>query len=134
MPCFRPWKRVAFADGDLNYLANLCHGCGACYFDCQFAPPHEFNVNVPKIFAQVRSDSYHAYAWPRACSRLFVHNALAISVISLLSLMGFALELIASHDPLAVHRGADAFTGSYRMGGWCWCLGRHSFMRYWQLP
>ena len=39
--------RRSFSDGDLNYLANLCHGCGACYTDCQFSPPHEFNVNVP---------------------------------------------------------------------------------------
>ena len=31
--------RRAFADGDLNYLANLCHSCGACYTDCQFSPP-----------------------------------------------------------------------------------------------
>ena len=44
--------RRAFPDGDLNYLANLCHGCGACYYDCQFAPPHEFNVNVPKTLAR----------------------------------------------------------------------------------
>jgi citrate/tricarballylate utilization protein len=43
--------RRAFSDGDLNYLANLCHGCGACYTDCQFSPPHEFNVNVPKTLA-----------------------------------------------------------------------------------
>jgi len=119
--------RRLFADGDLNYLANLCHGCGACYFDCQFAPPHEFNVNVPKIFAQVRSDSYHAYAWPRACSRLFVHNALAISVISLLSLMGFALELIASHDPLAVHRGAGAFYRILSHGGMVLVFGTAFF-------
>lgn len=101
--------RRLFADGDLSYLANLCHGCGACYFDCQFAPPHEFNVNVPRIFARVRSDSYHAYAWPPALSRLFVHNALAIGIISLLSAMGFALALAASHDPFAVHQGAGTF-------------------------
>src|SRR5437588_614802 len=43
--------RRAFPDGDLNYLANLCHGCGACYYDCQFSPPHEFNVNVPRMLA-----------------------------------------------------------------------------------
>src|SRR5678816_4761712 len=57
--------RRAFPDGDLNYLANLCHGCGACYVDCQFSPPHEFDVNVPRVLAQVRNESYHAYAWPR---------------------------------------------------------------------
>ena len=46
--------RRAFPDGDLNYLANLCHSCGACYVDCQFSPPHEFDVNVPRVLAQVR--------------------------------------------------------------------------------
>ena len=58
--------RRAFSDGDLNYLANLCHDCGACYVDCQFSPPHEFDVNVPQTLAQVRAESYAAYAWPRA--------------------------------------------------------------------
>ena len=58
--------RRAFSDGDLNYLANLCHGCGACYTDCQFSPPHEFNVNVPKTLAIARAESYAAYAGPRA--------------------------------------------------------------------
>ena len=28
-------------------LANLCHNCGACLHACQYAPPHEFAVNVP---------------------------------------------------------------------------------------
>jgi hypothetical protein len=28
----------AFLDGDLNYLANLCHSCDACYFDGQCSP------------------------------------------------------------------------------------------------
>lgn len=44
--------RRSFADGDLNYLANLCHACGAYHFDCQFSPPHEFNVNVPKTLSR----------------------------------------------------------------------------------
>jgi citrate/tricarballylate utilization protein len=52
--------RRAFSDGDLNYLANLCHSCGACYVDCQFSPPHEFDVNVPLVLARARNDSYRA--------------------------------------------------------------------------
>ena len=58
--------RRAFPDGDLHYLANLCHGCGACYVDCQFSPPHEFDVNVPHDLAKVRARLVRAYAWPRA--------------------------------------------------------------------
>jgi citrate/tricarballylate utilization protein len=33
-------RRLSFTSGDLNYLANLCHSCGACFYDCQFASPH----------------------------------------------------------------------------------------------
>src|SRR5919205_717844 len=71
--------RRAFPDGDLNYIANLCHGCGACYYDCQFAPPHEFNVNVPVNLAQVRAESWRSYAWPPAFAGLFARNGLWIS-------------------------------------------------------
>src|SRR3954471_744129 len=66
--------RRAFSDGDLNYLANLCHGCGACYTDCQFSPPHEFDVNVPKVLAIARAESWAAYAWPAAFSSAFARN------------------------------------------------------------
>jgi citrate/tricarballylate utilization protein len=94
--------RRAFPDGDLNYFANLCHGCGACYDDCQFSPPHEFDVNVPKILAQVRADSYRAYAWPSALSVLFDRNALAIAVIAALSVAAFVIGFVARGDPAAV--------------------------------
>src|SRR5258705_325654 len=76
--------RRSFSDGDLNYLANLCHACGACYTDCQFSPPHEFNVNVPKTLAIARHESYAAYAWPRAFEGLFERNGLVISLIAAL--------------------------------------------------
>ena len=77
--------RRAFSDGDLNYLANLCHSCGACYTDCQFSPPHEFNVNVPQTLAVARAESYAAYVWPRAFAGAFARNGLVISLIAALS-------------------------------------------------
>jgi len=57
-------RRLSFNEADLNYLANLCHNCSECYYSCQYAPPHEFSVNVPKVFAQIRARSYRKYAWP----------------------------------------------------------------------
>jgi citrate/tricarballylate utilization protein len=104
--------RRAFPDGDLNYLANLCHSCGACYYDCQFSPPHEFDVNVPRNLAQVRAESYRAYAWPRACAGLFERNGLAVSLVAALSLAAFIAGFVAYHDPavlFGVHRGDGAF-------------------------
>src|SRR3954462_8514359 len=77
--------RRAFPDGALNNIANLCHGCGACYVDRQFSPPHEFDVNVPKGLAPVRVDSYAADAWPRALAPMFARNGLAISIVAALS-------------------------------------------------
>jgi citrate/tricarballylate utilization protein len=94
--------RRAFSDGDLNYLANLCHSCGACYVDCQFSPPHEFNVNVPQVLARVRNESYQSYAWPKAFSGVFARNGLAISIIAALSLVAFVLGFVALNDPGAV--------------------------------
>ena len=32
--------RRAFSNGDLGYLANLCHNCKGCWHACQYAPPH----------------------------------------------------------------------------------------------
>ena len=58
-------RRLSFAEADMNYLANLCHNCAECYYACQYAPPHEFAVNVPKVLAEIRAQSYRKYAWPR---------------------------------------------------------------------
>jgi citrate/tricarballylate utilization protein len=104
--------RRSFSDGDLNYLANLCHACGACYTDCQFSPPHEYNVNVPKTLAVARADSWAAYAWPRAFSSVFARNGLAISIIAALSVAAFIFGFAAFVDPqvlFGIHAGPGAF-------------------------
>jgi citrate/tricarballylate utilization protein len=104
--------RRSFSDGDLNYLANLCHACGACYTDCQFSPPHEFNVNVPKTLAIARTESWAAYSWPAACSALFARNGLAIGIICALGVAAFILGFAAITDPkvlTGVHTGPGAF-------------------------
>lgn len=93
--------RRSFADGDLNYLANLCHNCGACYYDCQFSPPHEFNVNVPKVLAQVRNESYAQYAWPRALAPVFERNGLWIALAMAFGVAAFIGCFAAFNDPAA---------------------------------
>jgi citrate/tricarballylate utilization protein len=57
-------KRLQFGAGDIRYLANLCHDCNECYYACQYAPPHEFQINVPKALSAVRQQSYKVYGWP----------------------------------------------------------------------
>ncbi|MDE2514876.1 MAG: tricarballylate utilization 4Fe-4S protein TcuB [Rhodospirillales bacterium] len=79
-----------FAAGDLGYLANLCHNCRGCYYACQYAPPHEWGINLPRTFAEVRAESYEHYAWPPRFAQAFQRNGL---VVALATALGFALVL-----------------------------------------
>jgi citrate/tricarballylate utilization protein len=56
--------RTDFNGDDVLYLANLCHDCRECYYACQYAPPHEFAVNIPQVLTQVRHETYRTYSWP----------------------------------------------------------------------
>ncbi len=73
-------RRLEFPKDDVHYLANLCHNCGACLHACQYAPPHEFAVNVPRAMARVRLQTYTDYAWPPAFGGLYRRNALAVAL------------------------------------------------------
>jgi citrate/tricarballylate utilization protein len=86
-------RRVTFAKEDLVYLANLCHNCGECLYACQYAPPHEFGIDVPRTLAQLRLGSYEEYCWPRRLAGAFrrqgVRTAAGLAVVlSLLMLVG----------------------------------------------
>lgn len=72
-------RRLSFPAADVDYLANLCHNCGACLHACQYAPPHEFAVNVPQAMARVRGDTYADHAWPPALGALYKRNGLVLS-------------------------------------------------------
>lgn len=104
--------RRSFAAGDLEYLANLCHSCGACYVDCQFSPPHEFDVNVPRTLAALRGETYQAHVWPRALAPLFEHNFTAVAIAAALSVAAFIFGFVLWHDPamlFAAHRDPASF-------------------------
>ncbi len=107
--------RRSFLDGDLRYLSNLCHACGACYVDCQYAPPHEFNVNVPQTLARTRNESYAAYAWPSALSPMFARNGLAISVVAALSVAIFIIGFVAANDPSVLFAAPAGDESFYRL-------------------
>jgi citrate/tricarballylate utilization protein len=84
-------RRLEFPKADLHYLANLCHNCGACLHACQYAPPHEFAVNVPQALARVRLHTYAQYAWPEGAGRLYQRNGL---LLALAAWVGLAFFLI----------------------------------------
>jgi citrate/tricarballylate utilization protein len=76
-------RRLQFSAGDLRYLANLCHNCSECFYACQYAPPHEFAVNVPKVLAEIRLKSYQRYCWPGMIRSAWVVSALAAACVVL---------------------------------------------------
>jgi citrate/tricarballylate utilization protein len=92
-------RRLAFDEPDVHYLANLCHNCGACLYACQYAPPHEFQLNFPRVLAQVRKETYKKYAWPRFLASAFDRNGTVVAIVAMLSLAFFFVFTAWYADP-----------------------------------
>ena len=105
-------RRLTFNEADLNYLANLCHNCGACLPACQYGPPHQFMVNVPQTLAQVRGDTYKTYAWPKAAGRLYQKNGLACALITAASITLFLIAVFWAVEPRVLYE-AHVGEGSF---------------------
>jgi citrate/tricarballylate utilization protein len=105
-------RRLTFGAADLHYLANLCHNCGACYYACQYAPPHEFGVNVPRNFAELRAETYRRYAWPDFLGALYARNGMAVSMITAVSIALVLLLTMFLQKPevmFAAHPGGNFY-------------------------
>lgn len=87
-------RRLDFNVADSHYLANLCHNCSACLYACQYAPPHEFGVNLPKTLAKVRKDTYIEYAFPRAFGQLYHRNGLTVALAVSIAVAAFLIATI----------------------------------------
>ncbi|MDP3700270.1 MAG: tricarballylate utilization 4Fe-4S protein TcuB [Hylemonella sp.] len=93
-------RRLSFNAADVHYLANLCHNCGACLHACQYAPPHEFAVNVPQAMAKVRLQTYTDFAWPSALGKLYQRNGLTLSLATAGALAFFMMLTLWLKDTL----------------------------------
>jgi citrate/tricarballylate utilization protein len=97
-------RRLEFGQADIHYLANLCHNCGACLHACQYAPPHEFGVNVPQSMAKVRARTYSDFAWPAGFGKLYRNNGGTVAValaagLALFLVMTLVLTGSIFHEP-----------------------------------
>ncbi|MEJ8570001.1 tricarballylate utilization 4Fe-4S protein TcuB [Microbaculum marinum] len=104
--------RRTFTAGDVDYLSNLCHNCGACYYDCQYAPPHPFAINVPVAMANLREETYARYVWPSALAPVFERNGLWVAIASAVGVAAFIGGAMLLNDPgvfFGVHVGEGAF-------------------------
>ncbi len=93
-------RRLEFAKADVHYLANLCHHCGACLHACQYAPPHEFAVSLPRTLAQLRAKTYADYAWPPAMGALYQRSGLTVALALALGLALFLILAVALNGSL----------------------------------
>ncbi|HET9268303.1 MAG TPA: tricarballylate utilization 4Fe-4S protein TcuB [Vicinamibacterales bacterium] len=96
-------ERTSFSRVDLAYLANLCHNCGECLYACQYAPPHEFGIDVPRRLAEIRVASYEDYAWPRFLARMFRRHSV-FTASSLVITFSVWMLLVARTTGLPVQR------------------------------
>jgi citrate/tricarballylate utilization protein len=106
-------RRLSFGEGDLAYLANLCHNCGSCYYACQYAPPHEFQLNFPKVLAEIRGESYRKYAWPRSFAWLYQRNGTIVAIATAASLTLIVIAMALAIDPAALFAAHPDADGSF---------------------
>ena len=99
-------RRREFPAADLGFLANLCHGCNGCYHACQYAPPHEWALNLPAALARVRHESWSETIRPAALRGL-LRRPLAATAGAVLA-AGLA-ALASAHGRATAHTGPGAF-------------------------
>jgi citrate/tricarballylate utilization protein len=96
--------RLTFDRTDLSYLANLCHNCGECLYACQYAPPHEFGIDLPRTLAELRLASYEDYCWPASLGGAFRRQGPATSIALAAGLSGLMLAAAWFVNPDALWR------------------------------
>jgi len=106
-------RRLEFTESDVHYLANLCHNCGACLYACQYAPPHEFQLNFPRVLAQVRQQTYRKYAWPQALGVLYERNGLVVSLATAASIAFLFIFTSLVSDPARLFQAYSDAQGSF---------------------
>lgn len=92
-------RRDLLSVEDVTQLANLCHDCRACYDACMYAPPHEFDLNLPKALAAVRVADNRAHMWPGTVPRMLrgrFSAAIGIAVVAII-----LLAIAAGHAGLS---------------------------------
>ncbi len=106
--------RRSLSGQDVDYLANLCHSCGACHFDCQYAKPHEFAIEIPALMSQLREETYSRYVWPSALAPVFARNGLWISIITAITVALFIIGFISFTEPSVLFASGSEEGAFYR--------------------
>jgi len=103
--------RREFGKGDVVFLSHLCHDCRACYHACMYSPPHEFSINLPKIMAEVRVESYEDWSWPALLGRSFTDARVSTSltVFAVVAVFILSITVLGPVRFFSRHVGSGAF-------------------------
>lgn len=104
--------RTAFTQGDVSYLANVCHDCRACYQACMYTEPHEFAIDIPALLSDARTQTYARYARPRWLRGAFERGPAALAVATLAS-MALVIALVAAFGSLSSLVGRRTGPGAF---------------------
>jgi len=134
-------SRLVLDQADVDALAHLCHQCGACYHNCQYAPPHEFAVNLPSVLERERQESFARLG----TAALAVSKPMATAVTStLIAVLLFAVAIHSENHlflktdnfydlmPHKVMAGTFGFAGVLVLTSWFFSGAR--FWRTLRLP
>ncbi len=105
-------RRIEVNGADVQYLANLCHDCRACYYACPFTAPHEFAVDVPRALSEVRRATYSRYSPVDLMRRLSHSWRMSLGLITggaLLVLLGLVAVTTGFSALGLAHVGPGAF-------------------------
>ena len=105
-------RRIEVLASDVEYLANLCHDCRACYYACPFVAPHEYAIDLPRALSEVRRATYSRYSPVDIVRRLAGSMRASLALITVGALVVLIL-LVATTTGLPAlgiaHVGPGAF-------------------------
>lgn len=111
-PAIQLRRKLSASDAD--YMSSLCHSCGACYYDCQYVPPHEFKVNIPAVMSELREETYARHVWPSFMAPVFINNGVKIAMLTALSVAFFLIGFILLTNPLVLFASGSEEGAFYR--------------------
>ena len=105
-------RRLEFAKADVNYLANLCHNCGACYTPANTRRRTSSGSTCRRRWPRCASETYAEYAWPPALGALYKRNGLTVGARA-----GRRSGTVSDTRPRAARLAAAAAAGRQLLRG-----------------
>lgn len=102
-------RHESILKSDLKYLSHLCHDCRECYYVCPYTDPHEFNLNIPKVLSEIRSDTYGENIHPIFLRWFYLHPKSSWTIVSVFATIFAFLISIMVDGPIVLTKPVNEF-------------------------